>query len=117
MPEALSALVVYDPEADVEANLDEMNEVIAEVRTGEVTRAVRDSKADIGPIAAGDWVMLNYTAANLDPSIFDDPLVFDVVRPNADKHIAFGLVDWLQAFQIGSHRRLAQQSADGNSQP
>ncbi len=56
MPEALSALVVYDPEADVEANLDEMNEVIAEVRTGEVTRAVRDSKADIGPIAAGDWM-------------------------------------------------------------
>jgi DAK2 domain fusion protein YloV len=56
MPEALSALVVYDPEADCSANVDEMNEVIADVRTGEVTQAVRDSKSDVGPIATGDWM-------------------------------------------------------------
>jgi cytochrome P450 len=41
-------------------------------------------------IAAGDWLMLNYTAANIDPRLFDDPLVFDAARANADKHIAFG---------------------------
>ena len=41
-------------------------------------------------IAAGDWIMLNYTAANLDPRMFDDPLAFDIARPNADKQIAFG---------------------------
>ena len=27
---------------------------------------------------------------NLDPAVFDDPLRFDVKRPNAAKHIAFG---------------------------
>jgi DAK2 domain fusion protein YloV len=56
MPEALAALVVYDPEADGDANLGEMNEAIASVRTGEVTQAVRDSKADVGPISTGDWM-------------------------------------------------------------
>ena len=56
MPEALAALVVYDPEADGEANLGEMNEAIESVRTGEVTQAVRNSKADVGTISTGDWM-------------------------------------------------------------
>ncbi len=41
-------------------------------------------------IAKGDWLYLSYLAGNLDPSIFDEPLRFDVARPNADRHIAFG---------------------------
>lgn len=56
MPEALAALVVYDPEADVDANAGEMIEAIAAIRTGEVTQAVRDSNSDVGPIAEGDWI-------------------------------------------------------------
>jgi cytochrome P450 len=42
------------------------------------------------PIEKGDWLYLSYTAANIDPSVFDDPLNFDVTRSNADQHIAFG---------------------------
>ncbi len=42
------------------------------------------------PIAKGDWLMVNFAAANLDPRLFDDPLRFDVERANADKQIAFG---------------------------
>jgi hypothetical protein len=56
MPEALAALVVYDPEADVDENVAEMSEAVDAVRSGEVTRAVRDSKADVGPISQGDWM-------------------------------------------------------------
>jgi cytochrome P450 len=41
-------------------------------------------------IAKGDWLYLSYLAGNLDPAVFDDPLRFDVTRPNADRHIAFG---------------------------
>jgi cytochrome P450 len=41
-------------------------------------------------IQAGDWLYLSYLAGNLDPTVFDDPLRFDVRRPNAAKHIAFG---------------------------
>jgi DAK2 domain fusion protein YloV len=58
MPEALAALVVYDPEADVAANAEEMTEAAASVATGEVTQAVRETVSQAGPIAEGDWIGL-----------------------------------------------------------
>jgi DAK2 domain fusion protein YloV len=56
MPAALAALVVYDPEADAEVNLEEMTEGAESVATGEITQAVRDTKSDVGTITAGDWI-------------------------------------------------------------
>ena len=58
MPAALAALVVYDPEADVDVNLEEMTDGAESVATGEITQAVRDTKSDVGPITAGDWIGL-----------------------------------------------------------
>ncbi|HEX6311701.1 MAG TPA: DAK2 domain-containing protein [Acidimicrobiia bacterium] len=54
--EALAALVTYDPQAPLQANLASMHEAIDRVRTGEVTQAVRDSVAECGKIAMGDWI-------------------------------------------------------------
>jgi uncharacterized protein len=54
--EALAALVAYDPQASVDANVAAMTEAAQRVRTGEVTQAVRDGIGDAGPIAAGDWI-------------------------------------------------------------
>jgi uncharacterized protein len=59
MPEALAALVVYDPEASGDENAAEMTEAAQSVVTGEVTCAVRDTKAPIGAIAVGDWIGLS----------------------------------------------------------
>jgi len=56
MPEALAALVVYDPEADAAMNADEMGDAAESVATGEVTRAVRDTASDAGAITTGDWI-------------------------------------------------------------
>jgi len=58
MPAALAALVVYDPEADADVNLDEMTEAAMSVATGEITQAVRDAQSESGPITAGDWIGL-----------------------------------------------------------
>ncbi len=58
MPEALAALVVYDPEGGLEANRAGMVEAAASVVTGEVTRAVRDSMTEAGAVAEGDWIGL-----------------------------------------------------------
>jgi dihydroxyacetone kinase-like predicted kinase len=58
MPEALAALVLYDPEASAEANAAAMTEAADSVATGEVTRAVRDTTSDVGRITAGDWIGL-----------------------------------------------------------
>jgi DAK2 domain fusion protein YloV len=58
MPEALAALVVYDPEASCADNGKAMTEAAESVATGEVTRAVRDANSEIGPIKEGDWIGL-----------------------------------------------------------
>ena len=52
--------------------------------------ATADTEIAGTPIKKGDWLMLHYTAANLDPRHFADPLRFDVTRANANKQIAFG---------------------------
>jgi len=56
MPEALAALVVYDPEAGADSNGPQMAEAAASVETGEVTQAVRATQSDVGAIEEGDWI-------------------------------------------------------------
>ena len=58
MPEALAALVAYDPEASAEHNGGAMARAAAAVITGEVTTAVRDTKTDAGSVTAGDSIGL-----------------------------------------------------------
>jgi DAK2 domain fusion protein YloV len=58
VPEALAALVEYDPNADLDDNETTMSAARERVRTGEVTQAVRDTVADGGAIKKGDWLAL-----------------------------------------------------------
>ena len=58
MPEALAALVFYDPESTSELNAAAMSEAADAVATGEVTQAVRDTNSDAGPVREGDWIGL-----------------------------------------------------------
>ena len=51
--------------------------------------AARDAVVDGVPVKAGDWLMINYVAANHDPAQFENPRKFDAARP-ANRHIAFG---------------------------
>lgn len=44
LPQCIAAMLVFDPEADWETNLEQMNEAIGEVKTGEITYAIRDTK-------------------------------------------------------------------------
>jgi cytochrome P450 len=41
-------------------------------------------------VPAGDRLLLSYPSANRDEQVFDDPMDFDVTRPNANRTIAFG---------------------------
>jgi DAK2 domain fusion protein YloV len=54
--EGFAALLAYDPDADVDDNVDSMTDAAASVVAGEVTRAVRASTCDAGPIAEGDFI-------------------------------------------------------------
>jgi uncharacterized protein len=58
MPEALAALVVYDPEDSSDANLAAMTAAAEATQTGEVTQAIRDTQSEVGPVTSGDWIGL-----------------------------------------------------------
>lgn len=58
MPEALAALVAYDPEASAEHNGSQMSRAANSVATGEVTQAIRDTNSDAGQVKAGDFIGL-----------------------------------------------------------
>jgi hypothetical protein len=52
--EGFASLLAYDPEASAEDNAAAMAEAAGAVVAGEVTRAVRESSCDLGPIKEGD---------------------------------------------------------------
>ncbi|MGB0906192.1 MAG: cytochrome P450 [Maricaulaceae bacterium] len=52
--------------------------------------AMEDTELGGQKIAKDEKVIFWYGAANRDPSVFTDPDRFDILRPNADKHLAFG---------------------------
>jgi DAK2 domain fusion protein YloV len=54
--EGFASLLAYDPEASAEDNAVAMTEAAEAVVAGEVTRAVRDSSCEVGPISDGDYL-------------------------------------------------------------
>lgn len=54
----MAALVSYDPEADLDANVEAMLDSLEHLVQGEVTRAVRNTSAEGFDIADGDWLGL-----------------------------------------------------------
>ncbi len=114
MPEALSALIVYNPDATATDNAAEMTAAAASVVTGEVTRAVRDSTSDGQTITEGDWLGLvrgdgiaavaptveGAAMALLDAIVGDGAeLVTVVTGADADSTVTDQIVGWL-----GDHR-------------
>jgi len=54
--EGFASLLAYDPGADAVGNAESMASAASHVVAGEITRAVRDSATDRGPIREGDWL-------------------------------------------------------------
>ena len=97
MSGGMHALVEHqDQLRRLQAEPDRLNNAVEEMLrwTAPVRHFMRTAQADteiLGQeIKAGDWLYLSYKAANLDPRVFEDPLTFDIARPNADRNISFG---------------------------
>ncbi len=73
MPEALAALVLYDPEGTLEANVDDLTGAADSVLAGELTQAVRDTTTEAGPVREGDWIGI--VRGDGVVSVSDDPIV------------------------------------------
>ena len=56
IPQGLSGCLLFNPEADVEGNLEEMTEAITNVKTGQVTYAIKDTTYEGLEIKEGDYM-------------------------------------------------------------
>ena len=54
--EGFASLLSYDPEEEGGCNADAMREAAEAVVAGEVTRAIRESSSEVGPIGVGDYL-------------------------------------------------------------
>ena len=52
--------------------------------------ATQDTEIAGQPIAENEKIVMWYGAANRDPEVFPEPDIFDMHRPNVEKHLAFG---------------------------
>ncbi|MBQ7890220.1 MAG: DAK2 domain-containing protein [Erysipelotrichaceae bacterium] len=56
IPQGLSACIMFNPETDVESNIEEMTEAIKHVKTGQVTYAIKDTTYEGLEIKEGDYM-------------------------------------------------------------
>lgn len=54
VPQGITAVINYNPDVDIQTNIDTITEEIKNVKTGQVTYAVRDTKIDDKEIHEGD---------------------------------------------------------------
>jgi len=52
--------------------------------------ATQDTEIAGQPVAENEKIVMWYGAANRDPEVFPEPDIFDMHRPNVEKHLAFG---------------------------
>ena len=97
MAGGMQALIDHPEQlAKLQANPDLITNAVEEILrwTAPVRHFMRTAQEDTEvagqQIKKGDWLYLSYKAANLDPKVFDQPLVFDIERSNADRQVSFG---------------------------
>ncbi len=88
VPQGITAMINYVPEAGVEGNRDMMQEVIATVKTGQVTYAVRDTVIDDIEIREGDYMGIGDSSI-LSAGTDMDAVIRDMVEKLIDEESSF----------------------------
>lgn len=83
------AMVLADPDTWIPNLVEETLRYLTP--SNNMWRVVKED-TELGGVAlkAGEPMLLRYGAADRDPTRFEDPDRFDVTRPNAKEHLAFG---------------------------
>ncbi|WDV48226.1 DAK2 domain-containing protein [Clostridiaceae bacterium M8S5] len=76
IPQGVSALIAFDADADLDANVDDMTDAFSEIKSGEVTTAVRNTVINDLEIAEGDIIGIHdgrivEVGENLEDTCFD----------------------------------------------
>ena len=124
--EGFGALLGYDPQATVDENSSSMAEAADRVVSGELTRAVRDSTTDAGPVKEGDYLGLTGSkitvvestlpgaaTALLDQLVGEDAEIVTIIEgEGASAAITRQLTEWL-----AEHRPDAEAEVHHGGQP
>jgi uncharacterized protein len=124
--EGFGALLGYDPQATVEENSASMSEAADRVVSGELTRAVRDSTTDAGPVKEGDYLGLTGSkitvveptlpgaaTALLDQLVGEDAEIVTIIEgEGASAAVTRQLTEWLS-----EHRSNAEAEVHHGGQP
>jgi dihydroxyacetone kinase-like predicted kinase len=105
--EGFAALMEYDPEASADENATTMASCADRVISGEVTRAVRDSEADAGAIAEGDYLGICRDGIAVIASTLDDAVCGLIDKLVTDDHEIITLIEG-EGATAASTRRLTQ---------
>lgn len=62
IPQGLNACIMFNPEVDVNTNLSQMHEAIANIKTGQITYAIKDTTYEGLEINANDFMAINEKA-------------------------------------------------------
>ncbi len=107
--EGMASLMAYDPQVSADVNAEAMTSLAGDVVTGEVTRAVRSSVSEAGPIEEGDWLgisrdgiksvapsMLEAACGVLDSIIDDEHELLTLIGgQDSDDSVTESIVAWL----------------------
>lgn len=88
VPQGITAMINYVPEAGVENNKNTMLEVIATVKTGQVTYAVRDTVIDDIEIREGDYMGIGDSSI-LSAGADMDTVIHDMMEKMIDEESSF----------------------------
>jgi dihydroxyacetone kinase-like predicted kinase len=109
--EGLAAAMQYDPEGSVDDNLHAMRRAADAVVSGEITRAVRDSVCDAGPIAAGDHLGITRDGIEVVEARLSDAVTALLAKLVTDDHEIVTLIEGDGSAQSDT-RRIAEWLAD-----
>lgn len=107
IPEGFAALIDYDPEAEVEANAAAMASAADNVAAGEVTRAVRDSTCDVGPIAADDHLGISRAGIRAVAPLLADAAIGLLDELIGDEHEIVTIIEG-EGATVGDTRRITE---------
>jgi DAK2 domain fusion protein YloV len=84
--EGFAALLDYDPEAPAHDNSTAMAHAAAHIISGEITRAVRPSVSDVGPIREGDYLGLTHDGIEVVATTLADAACHLLAKLISDGH-------------------------------
>ena len=105
--EGFAALMEYDPEASAEENAQTMARSADRVISGEVTRAVRDSEADVGEIHEGDYLGISRDGIAVVADSIDGAVRGLIEKLATDDHEIITLIEG-EGATAASTRRLTE---------